>query len=70
MEEMGGLARYLPITFICGLIAAASISGVPPFNGFASKWLVYQGTLELAQGPLARPGLARSILRTGGRGPP
>ncbi len=48
IEDMGGLAKTLPITFICGLIAAASISGVPPLNGFASKWLVYQGALGVA----------------------
>jgi NADH:ubiquinone oxidoreductase subunit 5 (subunit L)/multisubunit Na+/H+ antiporter MnhA subunit len=44
---MGGLARALPITFICGVVSAAAISGVPPFNGFVSKWLIYQGALEL-----------------------
>jgi len=53
IEEMGGLARSLPVTFICGGIAAAAISGVPPFNGFVSKWLVYQGALELGRGGLA-----------------
>jgi len=47
LKDMGGLARHLPITFVSGLIAAAAISGVPPFNGFVSKWLVYQATLEL-----------------------
>jgi len=50
VEDMGGLARQLPITFVCGGIAAAAISGVPPFNGFVSKWLIYQGTLELHSG--------------------
>ncbi len=50
IENMGGLARRLPITFICGAIAAAAISGVPPFNGFVSKWLIYQGALELHSG--------------------
>jgi len=53
IEKMGGLARYLPVTFLCGCIAAASISGVPPFNGFVSKWLIYQGTLGLANHGLA-----------------
>ncbi len=47
IEDMGGLARSLPVTFICGLIAAMAISGVPPLNGFASKWLVYQGALQV-----------------------
>ncbi len=50
IEEMGGLARRLPITFICGAIAAAAISGIPPFNGFVSKWLIYQGALDLHSG--------------------
>ncbi len=46
LEDGGGLARLMPVTFIVTVIAALSISGVPPFNGFASKWLVYQGMLE------------------------
>jgi len=47
VEKMGGLAKALPITFISGAIAAAAISGIPPFNGFVSKWLVYQGALSI-----------------------
>jgi formate hydrogenlyase subunit 3/multisubunit Na+/H+ antiporter MnhD subunit len=50
IEDMGGLARHLPVTFASGLVAALAISGVPPFNGFVSKWLVYQGTLSLGSG--------------------
>lgn len=47
LEELGGLARAMPVTFITCMIAAFSISGVPPFNGFVSKWMVYQGTIEM-----------------------
>lgn len=50
IENMGGLARQLPVTFACGLVSAAAISGVPPFNGFVSKWLIYQGCLDLHSG--------------------
>ncbi len=50
IENMGGLARRLPITFACSLIAAAAISGIPPFNGFVSKWLIYQSLLDLRSG--------------------
>jgi formate hydrogenlyase subunit 3/multisubunit Na+/H+ antiporter MnhD subunit len=46
LEKLGGLARYMPVTFVAMIVAAFSISGVPPFNGFVSKWLVYQGMLE------------------------
>ncbi len=46
LEKLGGLGRMMPITFICFIITAASISGVPPFNGFFSKELIYDGALE------------------------
>jgi len=46
IDRLGGLARFMPYTFVAVLIAAFSISGVPPFNGFFSKWMVYQGIVE------------------------
>lgn len=46
LEKLGGLAKKMPLTFICFFVTAASISGVPPFNGFFSKELVYDGALE------------------------
>jgi NADH-quinone oxidoreductase subunit L len=46
LAKLGGLAKRMPITFACFLVTAASISGVPPFNGFFSKELVYDGALE------------------------
>jgi len=42
LDELGGLAKLMPLTFISMLIAALAISGVPPLNGFASKWMIYQ----------------------------
>jgi len=49
LEKLGGFAKIMPITFVTFLIAAFAISGVPPFNGFASKWMVYQGVIETAK---------------------
>lgn len=46
LERLGGLAGRMPVTFLCFFIAAAAISGVPPFNGFFSKELIYDGALE------------------------
>lgn len=43
MEELGGLARRMPLTWFGFAVGAAAIIGVPPFNGFVSEWLVYQG---------------------------
>ena len=51
LDKMGGLARGMPVTFVAASIAAMAISGVPPLNGFVSKWMVYQGLVQLqAQG--------------------
>jgi NADH-quinone oxidoreductase subunit L len=41
LHKLGGLARKMPVTFICFIITAASIAGLPPFNGFFSKELVF-----------------------------
>ncbi|HHS50591.1 MAG TPA: hypothetical protein ENN07_05695, partial [candidate division Zixibacteria bacterium] len=46
LEKLGGLARYMPLNFIAMVIFAFSISGIPPLNGFASKWMIYQGCVE------------------------
>jgi len=47
LSKLGGIGLKMPITFICFLITAFSISGVPPFNGFFSKELIYDGALEI-----------------------
>ncbi|MBQ8935032.1 MAG: hypothetical protein IJ049_01325 [Oscillospiraceae bacterium] len=42
LDGLGGLSKKMPKTTLLFLIGAASISGLPPFNGFASKWMIYQ----------------------------
>ncbi len=37
MQKMGGLKKYLPITYITFLLATLAIAGIPPFSGFFSK---------------------------------
>lgn len=50
IDDLGGLSKAMPLTFCATLIFAMSISGVPPFNGFASKWMIYQGIIEFGGG--------------------
>jgi len=45
MEEMGGLIKKMPWTAFFFLVGAAAISALPPLNGFASEWLVFQSLL-------------------------
>ncbi|MDD5005839.1 MAG: proton-conducting transporter membrane subunit [Candidatus Omnitrophica bacterium] len=49
LSKLGGLAKFMPVTFIAFAIASFSISGIPPFNGFVSKWMIYQGIIELGK---------------------
>ncbi len=46
MNQLGGLARRMPFTFVAMTIGCLAASGIPPFNAFVSKWMVYQSTLE------------------------
>ena len=55
LDELGGLGNKMPWTFGACLIASLSISGVPPFNGFVSKWMVYQGIIETGTSGAAAP---------------
>lgn len=43
IEEYGGLIKHMPYTAFFFLIGALAISGFPPFNGFVSEWLTFQG---------------------------
>jgi hydrogenase-4 component B len=45
LNRLGGLSRFVPLTAVCTAIASFSIAGLPPFNGFASKWLLYHGSI-------------------------
>ncbi|MBI4691663.1 MAG: NADH-quinone oxidoreductase subunit L, partial [Nitrospirae bacterium] len=47
LQKMGGLKKYMPVTYFTMLLASLSIAGVPGFAGFFSKdeilWLAYSG---------------------------
>jgi hydrogenase-4 component B len=45
MERLGGLIHRMPATSVLFLVGCAAISALPPLNGFASEWLVFQAIL-------------------------
>lgn len=45
-SELGGLYRTMPITMICCLVGAASISAFPLFSGFIAKSLILDGAAK------------------------
>ncbi len=45
LDRMGGLSRMMPLTAVTAVIASFAIAGIPPLNGFGSKWMLYQVSL-------------------------
>lgn len=46
MDKLGGLAKGMRYTSYAFLIGALAISGIPPFNGFISEYLIYSGVIN------------------------
>ena len=42
LNKMGGLGHSMKYTMIFFIIGALAIAGIPPFNGFASKLMIYE----------------------------
>jgi multicomponent Na+:H+ antiporter subunit A len=48
VTALRGLRQFMPITALAGVLAALSMSGVPPFFGFIGKELIYKAGVGLA----------------------
>lgn len=46
LNRLGGLIHRMPVTAVTALIGAASISALPPLNGFVSEWMTFQAILN------------------------
>jgi multicomponent Na+:H+ antiporter subunit D len=44
LHELGGLAKHLPITAAACLVGSLAISGIPPFNGYVSKCILFEAS--------------------------
>lgn len=62
LNKLGGLSKKMPYTTAFFIIGTLSISGIPPFNGFISKWLIYQATFQAGFAPVTIIALIASVL--------
>jgi NADH-quinone oxidoreductase subunit M len=45
LDRLGGLVTRMPLTFVTLLLGIIGLAGLPPMNGFVSKWLIYKSLL-------------------------
>lgn len=53
VEQLGGLIHRMPWTAGAFISGSAAICALPPLNGFASEWLLYQGFFTFANGAMS-----------------
>lgn len=62
LRKMGGLAARMPVTSSTTLVASMSIAGIPPFNGFWSKFLIILGAVQAGRYGYASWAVLASVL--------
>ena len=46
IDQMGGLGKQMPQVMVLFVIGAVAICALPPLNGFAGEWLIYNGLFQ------------------------
>ncbi len=49
LNRVSGLIKVMPLTALAAMVGALSIAGVPPFNGFVSKLLIFESSIWSAR---------------------
>jgi len=45
LNELTGLIRRMPLSFVAVLFGIIAVAGVPPLGGFVGKWLLYESLI-------------------------
>jgi formate hydrogenlyase subunit 3/multisubunit Na+/H+ antiporter MnhD subunit len=61
LDELGGLGKRMPLTFGFFLFAGLSLSGVPPLNGFVSKWIIFEAAFQSGHWLLGAAAMVASL---------
>jgi NADH-quinone oxidoreductase subunit M len=46
LDRLGGLINRMPLSYLAMLLGIIGLAGIPPMNGFVSKWLIYKSLLD------------------------
>ncbi len=67
IEKLGGIGKKMPLISLAMLVGLMAMAALPPLNGFAGEWVIYQSFFKLSVsgsfigcllGPLLAVGLA------------
>lgn len=67
IEKLGGIGKKMPVISLAMLVGLMAMAALPPLNGFAGEWVIYQSFFSLSAsghfllqllGPLLAVGLA------------
>ncbi len=45
LNKLGGLIKKMPVSFVGLLFGIIGLAGIPPMNGFVSKWFIYRALI-------------------------
>jgi len=62
IEDLKGIGRRMPLTFVAFTLAALSMIGFPPLVGFVSKWYLVLGSLQAAKSGFFSQGMGIAIV--------
>ena len=63
LNRLGGLVARMPLSFFLMLVGIIGLAGLPPMNGFVSKWMIYRALID-AGSPLLFIGAVIGTLGT------
>jgi formate hydrogenlyase subunit 3/multisubunit Na+/H+ antiporter MnhD subunit len=49
LDRLGGLINRMPLSYAAMVLGIIGLAGLPPMNGFVSKWLIYKSLLDAHQ---------------------
>jgi len=61
LDQLGGLGRRMPFTFSVFLLSGLSLAGLPPLNGFSSKWLIFIAAFQSGHWALGAAAMIGSL---------
>ncbi|WEF29104.1 formate hydrogenlyase subunit 3 [Klebsiella aerogenes] len=65
IEKLGGIGKKMPLISLAMLVGLMAMAALPPLNGFAGEWVIYQSFFKLSTGDVFVGRLLGPLLAVG-----